>query len=184
MSDQTETESVSHNAMLAIGVCLSTDSKQSIYGSGGSSVEPNGTHTSAPDGTCGGWGLQTLAHGRQYQQHDFWQQQQQCQQYQYQQQMQSALFQYGTGCQIPDRSKTGTLDLSAPAPQVGVPWTQSTTQSDPGQYETQDLYYNSEATIYNSERQQVSNLPDPYWSIPSASQSTLDMRSDYGTVKR
>lgn len=161
----------------------STDSKQSIYGFGGSSVEPNSTYTSAPDETCGAWDLQMLAHQQQYQQYALLQQQQQCQQYQHQQQMQSPSSQYGTACHIPDRSKVGAFSLSTPAPQVRAPWTQPTTQSDPGHYEAQDLHYAPEAPTYNSERQPVTSLPDAHWSAPSVSQNTLDIRSFYGTVK-
>lgn len=177
MSDQAETESASQNAILALGVCSSTDLNQSTYGSGGSSVEPNSTYTFAPDGPCGEWNWQMLAHRQQYQQQDSLQQQQQ-----YQQQTQSQSFQYGPICQVPNRSKVGAFGPSTLTPQVRLPWTQPTTQLDPGQYGVQDLRCSPKAAMFSSE-QQVADLPDAHWSAPSVAQSTLDMRSDYGAVK-
>jgi hypothetical protein len=187
MSDQVDTESVSHDSILAMGVCSSADLEQCIQGSGRSSVEPNSTCASAPDGTFGEWDWQMLAHQQQYQEQQYLQQQQQIQQHEYQQQLppqsRPQSFQHETDCQIADHSKNTAFGLSAPTPQVGVPWTQLVTQSGREQYGTQDLSYAPEAAIFGSEGQQIISLSDPSWSAPSATQSIPNMGSDYGAVK-
>jgi hypothetical protein len=128
-----------------------------------------------------------LAHQQQYQEQQYLQQQHQIQQHEYQQQLppqsRPQSFQHETDCQIADHSKNTAFGLSAPTPQVGVPWTQLVTQSGREQYGTQDLSYAPEAAIFGSEGQQIISLSDPSWSAPSATQSTPNTGSDYGAGK-
>jgi hypothetical protein len=184
MSNQTDdTESVSHHSVLAIEVCPFTDSGQFTHGTGTSSVEPSSTYAPVPNGASPEWDWQMLAHQQQYLQLQ--------QQYQ-QQSSQGPQLQpshRGTVDQLPDRSKASTSGLPTSAPQVGVPWTQPMSQSEPEQYD-QDIHYNTDAAIFGVGQRTTSvDDLDLDWSGPSETQlsetqSNSSKRSDYGVVKR
>lgn len=187
MSDRTDTESVSHNSILAIEVCSSTDSGQSIHGSGGGSVEPNSIYASPPDRTFSEWDWQMLALQQQYQQQQYQQQSPHLSQQQYQQpsqpQTHQQYLQNGTSGDIPELSQTSVYDLPMSVPQFEIPWTQATSQSDRGRYEGKAFDQTLDAAIYGDEGQRATSLPDLSWSTPPAARDAPGKESDYSVAK-
>lgn len=180
MSDRTDTDSVSPHSIPATGTRSFTDPDQFIHGSGAISVEPNSAYISALDGPSIEWDWQMLADQEQYQQQPYLLEFL----HQPQQQTQPQHFQCGTAGQIPDRSKASNFGLPTPASQIGLPWTQTMSQPDPGQYEAQASHHTPYAATVGSEGQQTTSLPDLNWSVPSETQSTPSKRADDSVVNR
>lgn len=85
--------------------------------------------------------------------------------------------------QVPDRSKANTFGPVTSLPQIGIPWAQDLSKSDPGYREAQAPRQTHHTTALGGGGEHMTSLPDLNWSATLETQSSRGRRSDDGMVK-